>query len=277
MYRSFKPAEKLSPFIECYWSWHVEPDDRIVDDIFPDAAPEFIVHLASVPFVKNVSGEWTRQPKAFLYCSALHTLGLSIREPMTVFAVRFRPWGVSRFSQQSMATMLDRPVDPFEALNELGDELVAGVSGSDSDGDRIETANRLLESALQTPAQNEGRLKLLLDATNGGRCKAADIARSLAMSDRSFSRLWKEIVGIEPRRFVQIMRFHNALTMIAEGDELAAVAAACGFSDQPHMARQIKAISGLPPSSLRMRLGDRAYRALYESRPGAPWLGRKKP
>jgi AraC-like DNA-binding protein len=157
------------------------------------------------------------------------------------------------------------------------DELVAGVSGSDSDGDRIETANRLLESALQTPAQNEGRLKLLLDATNGGRCKAADIARSLAMSDRSFSRLWKEIVGIEPRRFVQIMRFHNALTMIAEGDELAAVAAACGFSDQPHMARQIKAISGLPPSSLRKRLGDRAYRALYESRPGAPWLGRKKP
>jgi AraC-like DNA-binding protein len=92
------------------------------------------------------------------------------------------------------------------------------------------------------------------------------------MSNRSFTRLWNEVVGIQPRRFLQLMRFHSALARIAAGEDLAVVAAACGYSDQAHMARQIKQIAGLPPSSLRLRLGERAYRALYESRPGAPWL-----
>ena len=276
MYQSFEPTQVLSPFVECYWSWYVEPGHQTIDDILPDAAPEFILHLAAIPFVKHESGEWIQQHPAFLYCAAHRTLSLAIREPMMVFAIRFRPWGVSRFSQQSMANMLDRPVLPFEALGEPGDELVAGLRMSDTDSRRVELANSLLEGALQIPARNDKRLKMLLDAANGGRCKSTEMARTLTMSDRSFSRLWNEIVGIQPRRYIQLMRFHNALSMIESGEELAAVAAECGYSDQAHMARRIKAISGLPPSSLRRRLGNKVYRNLYASRPGAPWHSREK-
>lgn len=195
---------------------------------------------------------------------------------MMVFAIRFRPWGVSRFSQQSMAKMLDRPVLPFEALSELGDKLVAGLSMSDTDTHRVELANSLLEGALQIPAHNDKRLRMLMDAANGGKCGSIEMARTLAMSDRSFNRLWNEIVGIQPRRFVQLMRFHTALALIESGEELAAVASECGYSDQAHMARGIKAISGLPPSSLRRRLSNSVYRNLYASRPGAPWHRRIK-
>ena len=70
---------------------------------------------------------------------------------------------------------------------------------------------------------------------------------------------------------MQLMRFHKALEMIDRGVNLKQVAADCGYSDQAHMARQIKAITGLPPSSLRRRLGKGVYRDLYTSRPGAPW------
>jgi hypothetical protein len=75
-----------------------------------------------------------------------------------------------------------------------------------------------------------------------------------------------------PRVAIQLTSFHSALARIAAGEDLALTAADCGYSDQAHMARQIKQIAGLPPSSLRRRLGERAYRALSESRPGAPWL-----
>ncbi len=275
MYRSFEPAQPLLPYVECYWSWHVDPDDRPLDDILPDAAPEFIVHFASIPFAQNNAAEWRQQYRAFLYCAAHKALRLSVREPMSLFAIRFRPWGVSRFSEGSMANMLDRPVLPSESLHDLGDDLVTGLTSVKSDSSRVEVANRTLEKALQSPSQIETRLKILLDAADGGRCSSAKMAQKLSMSDRSFSRLWSEIVGIQPRKFIQLMRFHNALQMIDAGAKLAKVAANCGYSDQSHMARQIKAISGLPPSSLRRRLGSRVYRDLYTSRPGAPWHARE--
>ena len=275
MYKSFEPAQALSPFVECYWSWLVNPDDCALENIFPDAAPEFIVHFGAIPFVSNELGQWRQQHREFLYCAANHSLRLSIREPISLFAIRFRPWGVSRFSHESMTNMLDRSVLPSESLNELGDDLVSGLHAAKSDSCRIAVANRTLEQALQSPSRNETRLKILLDAVNGGRCSSAEMAQKLSMSDRSFSRLWSEIVGIQPRKFIQLMRFHNALSMIDAGDKLASVAAECGYSDQSHMARQIKTISGLPPSALRRQLGNVVYRDLYTSRPGAPWHARE--
>lgn len=271
MYRSFDPRQELSAFIECYWSWHVEPDAHALNDILPDAAPEFIVHFGSIPFTRNDSGEWRQQHRAFLYCAAHKVLRLSVREPMTLFAIRFRPWGVARFSKVSMAGMLDRPVPPFESLNKLGDELVKELRSAGSDSRRVMAADRLLSAALRSHSAVEPRLRMLLDAANGGRCNSADMARKLSVSDRTFSRLWNDVVGIQPRKFVQLMRFHNALEMIDSGARLSQVAADCGYSDQSHMARQIKVIAGLPPSSLRRRLGNRVYRDLYASRRGAPW------
>ena len=274
MYSSFEPTQELSPFIECYWSWQVDPDGHALDEILPDATPEFIVHFGSSPFVRNESGEWTRQHRAFLYCAAHKAVRLSVREPMRLFAIRFRPWGVSRFSNVSMANMLDRPVPPTESLDELGHDLVQGLNSVRSDSGRVKVADRLLTNALQSYSRIEPRLEMLLDATDGGRCSSAEMARKLSISDRSFSRLWSKVVGIQPQKFVQLMRFHKALEMIDGGVKLTQVAVDCGYSDQAHMARQIKAITGLPPSSLRRRLGNKVYRDLYTSRPGAPWRGR---
>lgn len=171
--------------------------------------------------------------------------------------------------------MLDRPVPPSESLNELGDDLVVGLNSVKLDSSRVEVANKTLEKALESPSRIDARLKTLLDAVDGGRCGSAEMAKKLSMSDRSFSRLWSEIVGLQPRKFIQLMRFHNALQMIDAGAKLAKVAADCGYSDQSHMARQIKAITGLSPSSLRCRLGNRVYRDLYTSRPAAPWQARE--
>lgn len=275
MYKSFDPSRELSAFIECYWSWQFEPNDHALDDILPDAAPEFIVHLGSIPFVQNELGEWRHQPRSFLYCAAHKAVNLSVREPMALFAIRFRPWGVRRFSNVSMTRMLDRPVPPFESLDELGDELAKGLHSAGSDSSRVKLADALLTKALQSRSPIEPRLSKLLDAANGGRCSSSEMARKLSVSDRSFSRLWNDVVGIQPRKFIQLMRFHNALEMIDGGVKLNQVAADCGYSDQSHMARQIKVITGLPPSSLRRRLGNRVYRDLYASRPSAPWRGRK--
>lgn len=276
MYKSFEPDPELSPFVECYWSWQIDPGDGVLEDILPDAAPEFIVHFAATPLMRDELGKWHKQHPEFLYCAAHRALRLSIRGPISLFAIRFRPWGVSRYSHMSMANMLDRSVSPSGVLHELGDELVAGIRAAKSDACRVEAVNKSLKNALQTRSPNEKRFGLLLEAVNGGKCSSPEMAQVLAMSNRSFTRLWAQLVGIQPRKFIQLMRFHNALSMISEGQELARVAAECEYSDQAHMARQIKAIAGLAASSLRRQLGNKVYRDLYTARAGAPWHARER-
>ena len=271
MYASSEPATALCPFVECYWSWCLAPDDPSLDDILPDAAPEFIVHFGSEPMARVDGGEWRAQYPAFLYCAANRPVRLRIREPMSVFAIRFRPWGVSRFTRSSMADMLDRAVTPRDALDQLGDDLVAALRAADSHAERVDVANSVLTGALSSASPHDSKLRRLLEVTDGGRSTSVEMAQRLSVSDRTFRRLWRDVVGIEPRKFIQLMRFHSALQMIDAGASLADVAAECGYSDQPHMARQIKSISGLPASALRRRLGNTVYRDLYASRPGAPW------
>lgn len=271
MYVSFEPCEKLASFVECYWSWTVEPAPGELDAILPDAAPELIIHLGAPPFALNDRGEWVQQSRAFLYCAASRPLALSARSPIKIFAIRFRPWGVSRFSGGAMAELVDRAVSPEEGLGETGAHLANALASAESDSDRVRLADAILGKGLAAPSRYGKKLETLLDAAQGGIRSASEMADKLALSGRSFRRLWHDVVGIEPRKFIQLMRFHKALEMISNGESLGRVAADCGFSDQAHMARQIRSISGLSPSSLRKRLGNDVYKDLYTSRPDAPW------
>lgn len=271
MYQSFEPAPALAPFVECYWRWIVEGSSQPVDDILPDAAPELIVHLAGRPLAQTDDGGWQEQPQAFLYCAARKPLRLRVVAPLDVVAVRFRPWGVGRFCNTPMASLLDRPIVPSEAFPGFGDDLAAALSSAASDEARTDAGNAVLLAALESNTNADPRLAKLLQAAGGGRCSAAEMAQQLSISGRTFSRLWHDVVGIQPREFVKLMRFHSALEKIDQGLPLTEVAAACGYSDQAHMARQIKSIAGLPATALRNRLGREAYRNLYSSRPDAPW------
>ena len=267
----FTPDKVLDPYIECYWSWHFCPEERELDAILPDAAPEFIVHFGLPPLSLQDSGEWLRQPRSFVICAAHRSIRLAVDGPVDLFAIRFRPWGISRFAHRSMADFLDREVLPDALFGSSGILLSDKITGAADDESRVHIANSMLRRWLdEDPARDEMFRKLHSIAV-GGQTKGREIAKILGISDRSFRRLWHEVVGIEQRKFASLMRFHRAISMIDSGQKLAAIAVDCGYSDQSHLARDIKSISGLPPTLLRNRLGTEVYQDLYADRPSAPW------
>lgn len=132
-------------------------------------------------------------------------------------------------------------------------------------------ADRTLRTALSDHSEKDELIRQLHGNASGGMASGREIAAALGVSERSFRRLWHDIAGLELRKFASLMRFHRALAMIDAGNELSVVAAECGYADQPHMARDVKRISGLPASLLRHRLGTETFRDLYSNRPSAPW------
>ncbi|MDX1554864.1 MAG: helix-turn-helix domain-containing protein [Xanthomonadales bacterium] len=274
MYQTYAPAPELSPYIECYWRWQSGDENPQTEFIVPDAAPELIVHLGKPPSARSGSGTWQRQPSEFLYCAAEHCLELRFDQPMDVFGVRFRPWGLSLFSQQPMSAMLDRAVSPTEALDGLAQPLVNAVRNAGADERQLEKLNRLLSQLPPTRKDRAAEIAMLIDSLDAGEKPVQLLAEGLAKSSRTVRRVWRQLVGISPRAYQKLMRVHRALAQIEDGQPMAAVAADCGFADQAHMARQIKEISGLTPSRLKTWLGQETYRDLYASRRKAPWIER---
>ena len=269
--RLYSPPPDLHSFIECYWSWRFTPEERELEAILPDAAPELIMHFGEPPERLSPSGQWVRQPRAFLIHAAFNSLQLATDHPIDMFAVRFRPWGLGVFSAQSLAEMIDVETPLVEVFGATGTKLVESFAQSACDKERIEIANRTFRAMTPSRTEKVDQAIALSKMIAGGTARSSDLADALGVSERTFRRLWRGLTGIEYRKFTALMRFHRAVAMLDAGADLSAIAAECGYSDQPHMAREVKRIAGLPPIDLKKRLGEKVYAALYKERPAAPW------
>lgn len=73
---------------------------------------------------------------------------------------------------------------------------------------------------------------------------------SWAASRRSYQRHFAAHTGISEKSFEQIERAKEAVRQLKKGESPSSVAAATGYSDQPHLARSLKKIMGVKPSEV---------------------------
>lgn len=79
-----------------------------------------------------------------------------------------------------------------------------------------------------------------------------ELAGLAGLSPFHFSRVFRQSTGSTPHRFVMDRRLDRARALLALPDRgVAAVAAACGFADQAHLARLFRQRFGIAPSQLR--------------------------
>jgi len=52
-----------------------------------------------------------------------------------------------------------------------------------------------------------------------------------------------------PKAYSRVLRFERAVALIVNGTPPAEVGAICGFSDQPHLNREFRALAGRAPGA----------------------------
>jgi AraC-like DNA-binding protein len=97
-------------------------------------------------------------------------------------------------------------------------------------------------------------------AASGRARKVGDLARALQMSRRHFDTLFRDHIGMLPKRYATLVRFERLTIRICASPtrNWADLAFGSGFADQAHMAREVKRFSGLSPTGLRAYLADTA-------------------
>lgn len=82
------------------------------------------------------------------------------------------------------------------------------------------------------------------------------LAEEIGWSRKHFTRRFRAATGFSPDRFRRIARFERFAAALASApdDNLAGLAAECGYVDQAHLARDVRTFSDMTPGELRARL-----------------------
>lgn len=78
------------------------------------------------------------------------------------------------------------------------------------------------------------------------------VADELGVSERHLRRVFRETVGISPKTFAKLSRFHRALRAAYEDADAnwATIAATTGYYDQAHLIAEFRGIAGATPQRL---------------------------
>ena len=81
----------------------------------------------------------------------------------------------------------------------------------------------------------------------------AAMSDATAMPPRALQRWFARQVGLPPRAWLRLRRFKSAFETLPGEDSLAGHAAAQGYADQAHMAREFRTLAGVAASTARRR------------------------
>lgn len=139
-------------------------------------------------------------------------------------------------------------VDLVDVIGTAADRLVERVASTDDWDERF----RLVDSVLLRRLGDAAHVDPALDAawrlvfTSGGRLPVAQLADRVGYSRRHLSERFRVTTGVTPKQAARIARFEAARRMLlsTQRPTLGSVAAGCGYADQPHLAREWKALAG---------------------------------
>jgi AraC-like DNA-binding protein len=233
LYTEVAPPAALAGRAACVWLR--APGPARPHRVLPDGCVDLIWHDGQVQLV----GPMTH---------ALTSVGVDDASA----GVRLRP-GAARLLGIDADELRDAALDAGDAWGRPGAELEARLAGCN---DPIEAAG-LLTAALArrldgAPAVDPA-VRGAVAALERDGARVAEVGRELFLSERQLRRRFLRDVGIAPSAFVRVARLQRLLVLAPRtpaGTTLARLAAEAGYSDESHLARDVRDLAGVTPTVL---------------------------
>lgn len=169
-----------------------------------------------------------------------------------VFGIKFRPAMAQQWLSDSMARVTGRRFAPSLLFGAAVARELARVARSATNLlECSRAAEALLAVEAPAPADENVALRDLVERMAGdpGLTRVEQVAELAGVDVRTLQRRFLRLVGVSPKWVLQRYRLHEAAAQLAELRSLAEVAAAAGYFDQAHFARDFRAVVGVAPSA----------------------------
>jgi len=206
-----------------------------------DTAPQTAAHVATpdgcMEVIRRVRGRsaWgSEQPDCFAVGVITQPAALDLDPGSLFVGVRIWPWAWNAIGDVAAPNLVNK----WAALAEVAPELRLPSD--------VNAALHVISERVAAFAPDPRHHAILETGS------VADLVHSTGCSYRQLQRWFEHQIGIAPRTYLRLLRFSETFSMLSEtAESLADHAAAHGFADQAHMAREFRSMAGATPAQTR--------------------------
>lgn len=165
--------------------------------------------------------------------------------------VNFTPLGAWRFFGVPMSELAGRMV----TLDDLADrdmtELRNRLADLPDPAARLDLVEAFVTDRVNRSMLRDGAMEAAYETlvSRKGLLRVGRLADHLDISRKHLADRFRVTVGLPPKAVARIVRFGHAQALARKGEGWADVAAACGYADQAHLAREFLQLSGSTPTA----------------------------
>jgi AraC-like DNA-binding protein len=162
--------------------------------------------------------------------------------------VRFHPGWAPTLLGVPAADLRDAMV-PLDALWGGADARRLTEAAAGSAATAVAALTAAVRERLRRSGPPEPVIRRLAHGLGTGHSVSAVAAR-LGLSERQLHRRSLASFGYGPKTLARVLRFDRAVALARAGVPYATVAATVGYADQAHLAREVRALAGVPLTTL---------------------------
>ncbi|MCI3937179.1 helix-turn-helix domain-containing protein [Chryseobacterium aahli] len=248
------PTKELSPYIKHYLFLESEVTLSKKLRLFSDGNTGIVLTFRG-NLISNTHGTSTlNYPNSFLYGQISTFRDLYLAEKTSIIIVVFQPYGFNHLLGIS--------------ANEIRESIIAteGIFGSKdsllyeklAESSHLETKIQILntffiEQAAKKFLSNQNLIHPTLNyiLKNKGAITVNHLVKHTGYSERHIERIFKECIGLNPKKFGNIVKLHFFLNLLKYKSSQSNITDLCydaGYADQSHLIKEFKKYTGITPT-----------------------------
>jgi AraC-like DNA-binding protein len=255
LYLEHTPAPPLNRFIRVLWYARAPQANHTRERILPSGHTQVILNLARDYLLDCPDGEPERRSPAAAVIGARSIYEIVNTSDMAdLIGIVFQPDGFPVFACDRADLFSNRGVDLEDVWGLAARSLRDGLRELPSPAQRLHCFERFLAQTFaarlfETRPVHHCAVNYALQqfAHAASVVTVRDVARSTGWSERRFSQVFREQVGLPPKVWCRLRRFQHAVNQLHAGVDVrwANLALDCGYYDQSHFSNEFRAFSGV--------------------------------
>jgi len=166
-----------------------------------------------------------------------------------IVGIVFQPGGFAGLFRERADLFFERSIGLEEVW--AGTSLADRLCEVPTPVEKLKTLEVFLTGRLHPGRRRSELVDQAMHLFRGKAFCVAECARSVGVSERRLSQVFREHVGIAPKMWCRIRRFQAAVRALHNGVDVpwAELALGCGYYDQSHFANDFRAFSGINPTT----------------------------
>lgn len=252
----YRPSGALSLYVECLWYRRGETANRRRELSLPSGSADVVINLNDdriTVFEHARDRVGVRTRGVIVHGPQARSFVINDLKCVHFVGVHFKPGGSGLLGVPA-TELLNRHLSLHDLWGEAASSLRERLMECRSPWQMFIVLEQVLlrrmrENAIVTPVVSFALR--MLNQPGAFPC-VAELQRRSGYSERRFTDVFKQTVGLPPKKYARVIRLRAALEHLASGcGTLAEVAAATGYFDHAHLTNDFQELVGIAPSAYR--------------------------